>query len=138
MQTPQQQTLPASNTSSQPNVAKVPITPKTSSKSHANRGANDASRKIKNNSNNAVPKSTMVNTNAVRKDNNSASNKIPSNVRPSQTQTSMLNSRNTSPPQEIAVVAGRKYIMVPKKSLALSGKDTNVNGLAHANEVQKL
>lgn len=50
------------------------------------------------------------------------------------------NNENQSPPQSVAIIAGRKYIMVPKTnvmSISPSGLD-NVNGVHNLNESHDL
>lgn len=84
--------------------------------------------------------------NVQKKDNGGAMNKVPfaslaarSEQPPILSQSTSEN--NSAAPQSVAVVAGRKYIMVPKKhttAVLSTGHDVAVNGIPNANDVSQL
>lgn len=92
-------------------------------KSNISRSSTDASRS-KNNVN--TPSSRPIG-NVPKKDisgQNSISNKFPP------PQVSSNSNNNASSPQSVAVVAGRKYIMVPK-NVVKTGNSNSVNGMTN-------
>lgn len=123
---------------------KLPIfASKPISKGSSNRSSSDASRRKSNTNSKSSGPTAMANLQ--RKENSGLSINKNAFVSPAARSTiqppissQSNNLTNSSPPQSVAVVAGRKYIMVPKKNLTSSIGSATANGIPHVKDVSQL